>query len=55
MCKYSNASLDEKFQFEKLEELKCKIGDELLKKTPLYNDENSLLRWLRAWNWDIGE
>ena len=53
--KDSITSADADFRSEKVAELRSKLGDELLQKTPLHNDENSLLRWLIAWNWNIGE
>ena len=53
--KDSITSANSDFRLEKVDELRSKLGDELLQKTPLHNDENSLLRWLIAWNWNIGE
>lgn len=53
--KDSITSANADFRSEKVAELRSKLGDELLQKTPLHNDENSLLRWLIAWNWNIGE
>ena len=42
------------YQLEKISELKRELGEDLLAKTPLFNDDNSLLRWLSAWNYKIG-
>jgi hypothetical protein len=42
------------FQVEKVAELRRELGDQLLTKTPLFNDDYSLVRWLNGWNYKIG-
>lgn len=42
------------FQLKKIAELREALGSKLLSKTPIFNDDFSLLRWLIGWNYKIG-
>uniref|UniRef100_A0A915CQI0 Uncharacterized protein n=1 Tax=Ditylenchus dipsaci TaxID=166011 RepID=A0A915CQI0_9BILA len=43
------------FQHQKIKELRERLGDQLLERTPIFNDNFSLLRWLIGWNYKIEE
>jgi hypothetical protein len=55
MCQTVTEESLSQFQLDKLAELRAKLGDQLLAETPLFNDNFSLLRWLDAWDYRIGQ
>lgn len=42
------------FQYEKIAELRKRIGEESLKRASIFDDDFSMLRWLLGYDYKIG-